>query len=152
MKYYTFENINLTLTSDNEFVYDLFEKTVVNNLEIPFYIDIVTPEHAGRIDLLSEKYYGSNKYIEELLVLNNILNPYTIKAGDNFIIIDEINMSKLHQSDDNIDDSNKYNILNINNNKASNKKTVLPPSVNPGLNQLTVDYNTKKITVLNKLK
>ena len=57
----------------------------------------------------------------------------------------------MHTSEYKPENSNKFKILNINKNKRSSN-TELPPSVNPGLKQIDIDYDKKKITVLNKFK
>ena len=46
----------------------------------------VTADQAGRIDIISEKYFGSGKYIDAICILNNIFNPFAIEEGDILII------------------------------------------------------------------
>ena len=63
--------------------------------------------------------------------------------------IDKID--NMHTSEFNSENTNKFKILNINKSKRSSN-TELPPSVNPGLKQIDIDYDKKKITILNKFK
>ena len=46
----------------------------------------VTADQAGRIDLISEIYFGSGKYIDAICVLNNISNPFSLEEGEVLVI------------------------------------------------------------------
>lgn len=45
-------------------------------------IHYVMPDQAGRIDLISNQYFGSGKYIDAICILNNIRNPFAVEEGD----------------------------------------------------------------------
>ena len=49
-------------------------------------IHYVTHDQAGRIDLISNRYFGSGQYIDAICILNNISNPFSIEEGDVLII------------------------------------------------------------------
>ena len=49
-------------------------------------IHYVTQDQAGRIDLVSNKYFGSGQNIDAICVLNNISNPFSVEEGDLLII------------------------------------------------------------------
>lgn len=42
----------------------------------------VTPDQVGRIDKVSELYFGSGEFIDAICVVNNIFNPFSIQEGD----------------------------------------------------------------------
>ncbi len=46
----------------------------------------VTSDQAGRIDLVSEAYFGNGKYIDAICILNGISNPFSVSEGDVLII------------------------------------------------------------------
>ena len=42
----------------------------------------VQQDQIGRIDKISQLYYGTGAYIDAICVVNNIFNPFTIQEGD----------------------------------------------------------------------
>ena len=159
MRFYSFERDNKQITDEvdnsNEtgFIVDLFEKTLINNDNIKNGVYYMDNDYSCRMDTIcSFLYDGDTSYVEELLVLNNIVNPFAVEKDSYILYVKNIEkFANMYASDYNKQDGNKFKILNINKNKTSSN-VQLPPSVNPGLNQIDVDYNKKKITVLNKFK
>lgn len=149
MKFYSFENTN----RDDDGFYDLFKKTVVNDKDIVYESVEITRDIEYRPDLLSKVLYGNGDYVEETLTMNNIINPFALKNGDSvFKAYDVSNLSSMYKKDIEVNNETKEQILNINKNKTTNS-TNYPPTVKPdGLNQLNVNYNKKKITIINKFK
>lgn len=146
------DELNIINGEDNTLLFDLFEKTICDHLPIKNKIFMVDTDHACRIDNICEKIYGGDNKTEELLVMNNILNPFSVEKGDLLYYTDSYeNFNLMYVRDSKLDESNKYKILNINKNKKS-KNVGLPPSVNPGLKQLDIDYEQKRITIINKFK
>ena len=43
-------------------------------------------DQIGRIDKISEIYFGSGEYIDAICVVNNIFNPFSVNEGDILII------------------------------------------------------------------
>jgi hypothetical protein len=73
---------NKILRDDNQDgLFDLFQKNIVNSQNIPVSIYIVPREYEMRLDRISNHIYGSPSYVEELMVLNDIINPYSVKEG-----------------------------------------------------------------------
>jgi len=62
-------------------LFDLFQKNIVNDINIPLNIYIIPREFEMRLDRISNHIYGSPYYVEELMVLNDIINPYSVKEG-----------------------------------------------------------------------
>lgn len=46
----------------------------------------VSADQAGRIDLISEQYFGTGEYVDALCIVNNIFNPFAVNEGDILII------------------------------------------------------------------
>lgn len=158
MKFYSFEKLN-TLTSvydentGDVSIYDLFERTIYNNTDLKRNPYITSFDDVCRLDKVCNNINsGYLEYIEELIVSNNILNPFSIEENQYLTYVIEVDkIENMHTSEYKPENSNKFKILNINKNKRSSN-TELPPSVNPGLKQIDIDYDKKKITVLNKFK
>lgn len=153
MNIYSF--IKLTIESNG--FYDLFKKTLVNKfVSSNVKSFIVTDEYEGRIDLVCRYLHGSSDYVEELMTLNGIINPHSIKTGDElFYYTDTDNYGLLRQSDPE-DTTNKDSILLMNkqkNTKKDKNRIGSPPTIKPdNLKQLDINYNKKKITIINKFK
>lgn len=149
MNIYTFNNTD----RDDDGFYDLFKKTVVNETDISYdYVEIQRSVEY-RPDLLSKSLYGSDEYVEEILAMNNIINPFAIKSGSFiFKAFNVANLESMYKRDTDVNAEIKNKILNVNKNKTSSS-TNYPPTVRPGnLKQLDVNYNNKKITIINKFK
>ena len=132
---------------------DLFESTMYNNTDLKTYPYTIPFEQTSRIDAICDSIYGGTKYTEETMVMNNIINPFSVESGDVILFTDVNELSKLYATEPTSSTGNKSQILNINKSKSSTKRmSLLPPSVNPGIKQVDIDYNKKTITVLNKFK
>jgi hypothetical protein len=152
MEYYSFE----TLTPDGTGHYNLFEKTMVNKQNLSVDTITVSEEFEGRLDLVCRYVHSNLKYLEELMVINNIINPFSIKQGTEIrYFLDVSNYDLLYESDPD-DNTNKDVILNMNKNKSTKKdknRIGSPPTIKPdNLKQIDVNHSKKKITVINKFK
>lgn len=156
MNFYTFENTNRKGTNDGYLLYDFFEKTMVNDYKLRYSQYIVPEEYDSRLDLVCKHIYGNLDYMEELMTQNGIINPFSIKSGDVLYYAYSTNeLNVLYQQDKNINDENKKQILNMNKNKTTKKdsNSNLPPPIRPNnIEQMNINYNNKKITIINKFK
>ena len=145
-------------TSAEGNLYNLDTRTVINNVIFPnslIYTYIVPKEEEMRLDLVCKSIYGSNIYEEELMVFNNILNPFSIKEGDVIKYLQTEQISYLHGFD-----TIKQNASNSLVNKNKNTKIDpdrkanqgLPPTVKPnGLEQITIDETNAVIRIINNM-
>ena len=152
MNIYTFE----TLDIGNDGFYNLFEKTMVNDNTISYSYFYITDEYEGRIDLISKYLYGSGDYVEQLMTINNIINPWSIKNGDIiYYPTDSSTFGLLYKRDEPTNDQ-KDQILLMNKSKSTKKdsnRLGSPPVIKPdNLKQVDVNYVKKKITIINKFK
>lgn len=149
MEFYSFENLDRNVDG----FYDLFKKTVINNTDIISDTFDITRDIEYRPDLAAKFAYGSNEYIEELLTMNGIINPFALKKDTTiFKAFNNANLQSMYKSDVDENIERKKKLLNINKNKTS-KSNNYPPTVKPdGLKQLNMNYNKKKITIMNRFK
>lgn len=159
MKIYSFDgDINGKIKRDsNQYdLFNLFQKNMAINTEVnlPLTIFIVPREYEMRLDRISKHIYGSDNYVEELMVLNNIINPYSVKEGD-YIYFCDINNLKYLYVDDDMSDDNKnkrqelINSSNVNkNNKISQNDQNLPKTIKPSnLEQIKITKDNKVLII-----
>lgn len=46
----------------------------------------VMPDQVGRVDKISQIYFGSGEFIDAICVVNNIFNPFSVNEGDILVI------------------------------------------------------------------
>lgn len=57
----------------------------------------VMPDQVGRIDKISEIYFGNTEYIDAICVVNNIFNPFSLQEGDILVIPNISRPDQLYQ-------------------------------------------------------
>jgi len=80
------------------------KNTIIDDITGESYFDLTAPsfkykseygikglhyvsfDQAGRIDLISEQYFGTGEYVDAICIVNNIFNPFSIEEGDILII------------------------------------------------------------------
>jgi len=152
------DNYKIKRDSSQNNLFDLFQKNIVNNPDILKNIYVVPREYEMRLDRISLHIYGSSDYVEELMILNDIINPYSIKEGQ-YIYFCQINdLARLYTTDEIPTQQNDARETLINSNQTDrNKKNLsndqnLPLTVKPsGLKQVTVS-NDNKIKIINSFE
>jgi len=143
MKYYTLENIELL----NNRLYDIFYPMLKYNHNVILYEYVVDISKEMRMDLISIDIYGSSIYVDELMHINDIIDPYSIKMGDKLYFTKPTDLSKYR---------NSYSIDKktlLNNTKSKHNLNIdLPISSPIGYNQILYDNKNKSIKITNKLK
>jgi len=156
MDFYTFDNTNRKQINTGELLYDFFEKTMVNDRELIYSVYIVPEEYDARLDLICNHIYHDTDLMEELMTQNGIINPFSVKTGDQlYYSYSKAELKALYKRDLNNNEENKRNILNMNKSKTSKQdpNASLPPSIRPSnLKPIDINYNKKVITVMNKFK
>ena len=70
-----------------EFYYDLTAPSFIYEADLGVHaLHYVLPDQVGRIDKISNIYFGSGEFIDAICVVNNIFNPFSIQEGDILII------------------------------------------------------------------
>ena len=161
MKILSFDNeyYKVERNSDQYNLFDLFQKNIVNDTSLQLRIYIVPREYEMRLDRISEHIYGSSDYVEELMTLNDIINPYSVKEGQyiyfcqldyltNMYIKDELLKYMEEKRNELIASSqpnnNKTNILLDNKN--------LSPTIKPNNLQHVTITKDNKITIMNSFE
>jgi len=158
MKITSFDsNINNRISRDykQDNLFDLFQKNIiyVNNIALGLYI--VPREFEMRLDRISLYIYGTSDYVEELMVLNDIISPYSVKQNQYIFYCSKENLSQLYVTDKMRSELNKSKqqlIDSSNTNKRKQTSGFLPPTVKPdNLDQITVTKDNK-VKIINKFE
>jgi len=77
----------LTLDKTGEGYWDLTAPSFIYDADLGVRaLHYVTMDQIGRIDKISEIYFGSGEYIDDIRVVNNIFNPFSVNEGDVLVI------------------------------------------------------------------
>ena len=77
----------LTLDKTGEGYWDLTAPSFIYDADLGVRaLHYVTQDQVGRIDKISEVYFGSGEFIDAICVVNNIFNPFSVNEGDILII------------------------------------------------------------------
>lgn len=133
-------------------LFNLFQKNIINVQNLSLMVYIVPKEYEMRLDRISEHLYGTDNYVEELMVLNDIINPYSIKEGQHIYFCNVNLLANLYTKDDmtNTNEIKRQELINstqkVQDITVSTDKN-LPPNIKPSsLNQIKVtDDNQVKI-------
>ena len=172
MKILSFDNdVNNKIKRDpaQDNLFDLFQKNIVNNRNISLEIYIVPREFEMRLDRISDYIYGSSNYMEELMVLNDIICPYSVKEGQYIYFCQIDSLQKLYATDDlqnlkevarqNLitssqpDREKQYQYLGVQSvSNGNNNDQNLPPTVKPGnLKQIKVSEDNR-VEIINSFQ
>lgn len=139
-------------------LFNLFKKNIVNTYDITSLKYYIVPrEYEMRLDRISEFLYGSPNYVEELMVLNNILNPYSIKQGQYIYFCDLNEISKLYTKDELSDEKEKNRNKLLSSNRkdkkiSENDNKNLPLTIKPSnLEQIKVGDDFT-VQIINKFE
>lgn len=131
-------------------LYDLFQKNIINSQNLSLRIYVVPREFEMRLDRISNFIYGTPDYVEELMVLNNIISPYSVQEGQYIYFCQIEDLSTLYTRDDmtNLTESYRQNTINSAQPNRQNQNLGidqnLPPTVMPSkLKQITVTQDNK---------
>jgi hypothetical protein len=70
-----------------EFYYDLTAPSFIYDADLGLQaLHYVMPDQIGRIDKISEIYFGNSEYIDAICVVNNIFNPFSLQEGEVLVI------------------------------------------------------------------
>jgi len=152
MNSYTFKIITENKRDINEDnLYNLFVDTIVDK-DVIRYPDIVMEGEEGRLDLVSKRIYGGN-YVEELMMINNILNPFSIVEGQEIEVVASGDLGLFRDPELKTVQSNSVaNPINKNTRKDPKREKGVPPTIKPiDFEQLMVNKTNKTIRINTKL-
>lgn len=137
-------------------LYNIFQKNIQYSTEIQLFTYIVPREYEMRLDLISKRIYGSSNYVEELMVINSIINPYSIKENQEIYYCDRNSLNSLYVKDDLEDtDDIREKIIKASqsNNKNKESQNKIPTTLKPkNIKQVTIDTKNRKIRIMNSFK
>lgn len=126
-------------------LFDLFQKNIMNDNGIELIPYTIPREYEMRLDRISEYLFGSTLYVEELMVMNNIINPYSVKEGQEIYYCDPSFLGNLFTKDELNDytETKRQELINSSqpnrNSKNITDDTNLPPTIKPSnLKQIEV--------------
>lgn len=156
---YTLENAQRSITQDN--LTNIVDPIIASDDSLNYYPYVVPENEAMRIEQICYSIYGNFMYEDELLMINNILNPWSIRGGDIIYFLNEDDMLSLRL----VPKVNQTEIISqlVNPNKDTKRDpnrdgniqegTGLPPTIKPtGLKDVNVDYNNKTIKIIDQFK
>jgi hypothetical protein len=151
-------NYKIVRDPDQGNLFNLFQKNVmvVPNITLSTYI--VPREYEMRLDRISNQIYGTPDYVEELMILNNIISPYSVKEGQYIYYIDLNNMGLLYTKDEMTIETEKVRQALIKSSQSTNNKSTntdnknLPSTINqPGLKQIKVSKDFR-VDIINSFE
>jgi len=147
-------NFKIKRDPDQNNLFNLFQKNLMVVAGIPLNVYVVPREFEMRLDRISNFIYGSPNYVEELMALNDIINPYSVKEGQYIYFCEEGNLQYLYTKDDLSTESEKKRQQLIKSSQPNRSNQSIPSNQNlpltikpSNLNQITVgaDNNVKII-------
>ena len=146
MNSYTLSNLRRDKDSN---LYDLSQKTVTNSVPIRTLPYTVKVEEEMRLDKICYNIYNTDGLVEEVMALNGILNPWSVKAGDviNLFYIEDISLLQWTEPEKN----QKQTSLSNPNKNTQQDTNRLSPTDNPGIVPVVLDKKAKKIKIMDKL-
>lgn len=152
VKFYTLTEDSLGKRDTGE-LYNLSNITVksADFTENQLGIYVIPREYEMRLDLVSQKLYDSMEYVEELMKLNNILHPFSIKAGDiiNYLPLD---LLYLMHADYNENELQPTNLSQVDAKKDTTRQKRQPSQKPREIKQIVEDKAAKKIKIINNFQ
>lgn len=70
-----------------EFYYDLTAPSFIYDADLGIKaLHYVMPDQVGRVDKISQLYFGTSEYVDAICVVNNIFNPFTLQEAEVLVI------------------------------------------------------------------
>jgi hypothetical protein len=156
---YTLENGNIELDEERNSITNIIAPLVNMSDDLIVYPYIVSKQEEMRIDLILSGMYGeNNNYIDEILTLNNIIDPLSLVEGTILWYPDSTDLEKIRKSpiietdEDIINrliDPNSERKIDYNRETGMNLTPTIMPS---NMKQIDVDTKNNIIKINNKLK
>lgn len=153
MRNFTFTVINRDTTQEN--LYDIFKQTVINTPDAQYKrkLNFVRDGEEARIDKICLRLFDSQAYTEEFMVLNNIINPWSMDIGDDIYYLDG-SLETMRQTEK--DDTQTENATNPKKKKGvrtdPNRQKGVPPTIKPiDFQQILIDKKNQTIKLNTKL-
>lgn len=149
---YSFTFDTITRDENQDLLYDIFTQTVIEKPLDTIYYNFVKEDEECRIDRVMLRLYSSSVNIEEFMVLNDIVNPWSIKSGNLINYIQGLQYLRELEKDDTV----ANNVSNPTKKKSTRidptRQKGVPPTIKPvDFQQILVDKKNKTIKLNTKL-
>ncbi|MCK9417620.1 hypothetical protein M0Q97_13340 [Candidatus Dojkabacteria bacterium] len=149
-------NVRIKRDIKQKDLYNLFQKNLVLNENIKIInLYIVPLEYEMRLDKISNFLYGSPDFTEELMIMNNIMNPYSVLEGQYIYYCDYDSLSLFYTIDPEVTTTTRDKLISssqTNNKVKQSNDNNLPLTVKPSnLNQITVTKDNK-VKIINSFE
>lgn len=146
---FTFNTIIRDIEQDN--LYDIFKQTIIDK-DIDRYYDYVRENEEARIDKVCLRIFGTSSNEEEFMVLNDIVNPWSIKSGNDILYIPTLVALRETIKDETITD----NVANPKKKKDTRvdptRQKGVPPTIKPlDFENVLIDKKNQTIKLNTKL-
>jgi hypothetical protein len=152
VNFYTLKEDNIGNEKQNG-LYKLSNITVksYNFTENQLGLYVVPREYEMRMDLISNHLYDSMEYVEELMKLNNIINPFAIKEGDviNYLPLDILHLMHAEYNENELQPTN---LAQVDKEKENTKQNRQPSEKPREIKQIIEDKQAKKVRIINNFK
>jgi hypothetical protein len=137
-------------------LFNLFQKNLKLNDNIILNNSYVVPrEFEMRLDKISNFLYGSPDYVEELMIMNNIINPYSVIEGQYLYYCNYDSLGLFYTTDSDLLIPERTKLIassQTNNKNKSTNDNNLPLTVKPSnLNQITITEDNK-VKIINSFE
>ena len=127
-------------------LFNLFQKNIMTSANFNFLKKATLPyivprEFEMRLDRVSEFLYGSGNYVEELMTINDILNPYSIKEGQEIYFCPPSALPNLYTTDELSDEKEvkRQELIKSSQTNKNRSSSSLPVTIKPSnLEQIKV--------------
>jgi hypothetical protein len=146
----TRSNTRISRDPNQDGLFNLFQKNIINSNNVNLKGFVVPREYEMRLDKISNHIYGTPDYMEELMVLNDIISPYSVKEGQLIYFCSVNSLPNLYTKDEMLENKEaKRQRLITSSQPNRNKEKVtgnqnLPPTIKPSnLDQIKVSKDNK---------
>ncbi|NPV12966.1 MAG: hypothetical protein HPY57_14465 [Ignavibacteria bacterium] len=148
---YSFTFDTITRDENQDFLYDIFRQTIIEK-PLDLYYNFVKDDEECRLDKVMMRLYSSSYNLEEFMVLNDIVNPWSVQSGNIIYYAQGLQSLREIERDDTVAD----NVANPKKKKETRidptRQKGVPPTIKPvDFQQILVDKKNKTIKLNTKL-
>ena len=154
MKITSFDTTGNNILRDpkQDYLFDLFQKNIVFTRNIVLIPYIVPREFEMRLDRISNYIFSSPDYVEELMVINDIINPYSVKEGQVLYYCTVDSVTYLYTKDELLNNNEEQRQSLINSSQPNRQKQKLNSNQNLPVTVKSSNLQQIKVTNDNKVQ
>ena len=154
MKITSFDTTGNNILRDpkQDYLFDLFQKNIVKTRNIVLIPYVVPREFEMRLDRISNYIFSSPDYVEELMVINDIINPYSVKEGQVLYYCTIDSAAYLYTKDELLNNTEDQRQSLINSSQPNRQKQNLNSNQNLPVTVKSSNLQQIKVTNDNKVQ